>query len=303
MSYGRPLLGGGYNSEAWSYISALNKNVEFWEGLPLEMRHLDIELYQTECKLNQGIVVYHSEPKAWYPLCFKPFLARPLVMVSTDFHINTFTQSGVDPIKVRKIVQPVDLGFLIYELNLEQRFAFLSVFKWEYRKRWDVLLRSYLKEFDDVALYLLMNVYHSDGDLLTRLLSMFEDFDLEKPINAQVNPLRLYVAANAFVLSSRGEGWGRLIMDAMAMPLLVITTTWSRPNEYLTDENSYPIPFEGMSEVKEGPFKGHMHVMSNPGKAKSKEIEARLDMMRKFFPEIVVEDIINHLQGIVDNFH
>ena len=99
--------------------------------------------------------------------------------------MSTFVQSGVDPAKVVKIVQPIDVKFfdpLKYEPldiatigkcvlggrkpNLSSKeFVFLSVFKWEYRKGWDVLLKAYLKEFseaDRVALYLLTNTYHSD---------------------------------------------------------------------------------------------------------------------------------------------
>ncbi|KAK6156235.1 hypothetical protein DH2020_010483 [Rehmannia glutinosa] len=398
------LSGGGYSSEAWSYILALNsyikkqknpifklsieqhgdlENVEFWDGLPLEIRNLAIELYQTECRLNQTIVICHSEPGAWYPPLFQTLPCPPngygqfqvvigrtmfetdrvnvehvrrcnkmdLVWVPTDFHVNTFRQSGVDPMKIRKIVQPIDLEFfdpLKVEpldlasigklvlgsddvLNSNHRFVFLSVFKWEYRKGWDVLLRSYLKEFskvDDVALYLLTNAYHSDRDFGNKIVEYVENSDLEKPVNgwapiyvidshiAQVDLPRLYRAANAFVLPSRGEGWGRPIVEAMAMSLPVIVTNWSGPTEYLRDGNSYPLGFEGMSEVKEGPFKGHMwaepsvdelqflmkHVWRNRDEAKTKGMEARLDMMRRFSPEIVAEDIIKHLQQNVEVF-
>ncbi|KAG8380670.1 hypothetical protein BUALT_Bualt06G0040000 [Buddleja alternifolia] len=402
------LSGGGYSSEAWSYILALNsyinkkknpffklsiehhgdlENLEFWEGLPLDMRNLAIQLHQTECGFNQTtttIVICHSEPGAWYPPLFQTLPCPPtgygngrfkvvigrtmfetdrvneehvrrcnmmdLVWVPTDFHVNTFRQSGVDPMKVRKIVQPVDLEFFDPSkvdpldlpsisslvlgsdmLNSEKQFVFLSVFKWEYRKGWDVLLRSYLNEFsgvDNVGLYLLTNAYHSDGDFANKIVEYVEDSDLDKPVNgwapiyvidghvAQVDLPRLYKAADAFALPSRGEGWGRPIVEAMAMSLPVITTNWSGPTEYLRNENSYPLPFRGMSEVKEGPFKGHMwaepcvammqllmrHVMSNPGEAKIKGMKGRLDMMTRFSPEIVAEDVIKHIQEIVDNF-
>ncbi|PIN18529.1 Mannosylfructose-phosphate synthase [Handroanthus impetiginosus] len=397
------LSGGGYSSEAWSYISALNnyikkqmnpvfklsiehhgdqENVEFWEGLPLEMRNLAIQFHQTECRLNSTIVICHSEPGAWYPPLFQTLPCPPTgygkykivigrtmfetdrvnvehvrrcnrmdqVWVPTDFHVDTFIQSGFDPMKVRKIVQPVDLEFfdpskvkpldlasvgssLVLgsdNLNSKNRFVFLSIFKWEYRKGWDVLLRSYLKEFsaaDNVALYMLTNAYHSDRDFGNKIVEYVKDSDLEEPVNvwapiyvvgdhiAQVDLPRLYMAANAFVLPSRGEGWGRPIVEAMAMSLPVITTNWSGPTEYLTDENSYPLSFEGMSEVKEGPFKGHLwaepsvdklqllmrHVMSDPDEAKHKGLQARVDMMRRFSPEIVGEDIINLLQLILEN--
>lgn len=398
------LSGGGYSSEAWSYILALNshiknkknpffklsieqhgdlQNIEFWEGLPLEMRNLALELHQTKCRLNQTVVVCHSEPGAWYPPLFQTLPCPPtgydkfkvvvgrtmfetdrvnaehvkrcnrmdFVWVPTDFHVSTFRKSGVDPLKVRKIIQPVDLSFFdpfkIDQLELDavsslvlgseelliskERFVFLSVFKWEYRKGWDVLLRSYLKEFsgaDDVALCLLTNAYHTQSDFANKIVEYVEGSDLEQPINgwapvyvidghiAQVDLPRLYKAANVFVLPSRGEGWGRPVVEAMAMSLPVITTNWSGPTEYLTDENSYPLPFDGMSEVEDGPFKGHLwaepsvdklrflmrNVLSNPGEAKAKGVRARLDMKGRFSPEIVAEEIVDHLQQIVGEF-
>lgn len=41
----------------------------------------------------------------------------------------------------------------------------------------------------------------------------------------------LYLAADAFVLPSRGEGWGRPHTEAMAMELPIIATNWSGPTE------------------------------------------------------------------------
>lgn len=38
---------------------------------------------------------------------------------------------------------------------------------------------------------------------------------------------RWYAAADAFVLPSRGEGWGRPHVEAMSMGLPVIATNWS----------------------------------------------------------------------------
>ncbi|KAK6135939.1 hypothetical protein DH2020_030322 [Rehmannia glutinosa] len=328
------------------------ENVEFWDGLPLEIRNLAIELYQTECRLNQTIVICHSEPGAWYPPLFQTLPCPPngygrfqvvigrtmfetdrvnvehvrrcnkmdRVWVPTDFHVNTFRQSGVDPMKIRKIVQPIDLEFFdpfkVEPLDLASVGSLVLGSDDEFSK------------VDDVALYLLTNAYHSDRDFGNKIVEYVENSDLEKPINgwaliyvidshiAQVDLPRLYRAANAFVLPSRGEGWGRPIVEAMAMSLPVIVTNWSGATEYLRDGNSYPLGFEGMSEVKEGPFKGHMwaepsvvklqflmkHVWRNRDEAKTKGMEARLDMMRRFSPEIVAEDIIKHLQQIVEGF-
>lgn len=392
------LSGGGYSTEAWSYILALDGldenvklsieqhgdlvNVEFWEGLPEEMRKLAIELHQTKCRLNETIIVCHSEPGAWFPPLFetlpcpergyggyKIVIGRTMfetdrvnaqhvercnqmdyVWVPTDFHVNTFIQSGVDPSKVVKIVQPVDwkffdpvkykpfylpskgtlvLGPRSVNIKSGSHFVFMSVFKWEHRKGWDVLLWSYLKEFskvDSVALYLLTNPYYTENDFGNKILEFVESSDLERPVHgwapvyvidnhiAQIDFPRIYKAADAFVLPSRGEGWGRPIVEAMAMSLPVIVTNWSGPTEYMTEENSYPLPVERMSEVTEGPFKGHFwaepsadklqnlmrHVMSNPEEAKAKGRQAREDMINRFSPEIVAGIVRDQVQQIFE---
>lgn len=352
------------------------ESVEFWEGLPRDMKNLARELYQTKCNMNETIVICHSEPGAWYPPLFETFPCPPslysdfksvigrtmfetdrvnaehvercnrmdYVWVPTEFHMSTFVQSGVDPSKVVKIVQPVDVKFfdplrykpldlastaeLVLGSGVRKGFVFLSVFKWEYRKGWDVLLRSYLKEFskdDKVALYLLTNPYHTDSDFGNKILDFVEGSDLVEPVSgwAPVYVIdthialselpRVYRAADAFVLPSRGEGWGRPLVEAMSMALPVITTNWSGPTEYLTEDNSYPLPVDRMSEVTEGPFKGHLwaepsedklrvlmrHVMDNLTEATAKGTKAREDMISRFSPEIVADIVTNHIQNIL----
>lgn len=403
------LSGGGYSSEAWSYILALHQhqhqhqhpktpnfrlrieqhgdlqNVEFWEGLPVEMKKLASEFYQTECRSNETVVICHSEPGAWYPPLFQTLPCPPtpnygdfkfvigrtmfetdrvkpdhvsrcnqmdFVWVPTDFHVSTFIQSGVDPSKVVKIVQPVDANFfdpLKYtpldlasigtpvvlgpnstDSSLRHNFVFLSVFKWEYRKGWDVLLQSYLKEFskaDGVSLYLLANPYHSDRDFDDRIVEFVKDSGLKRPVTdwapvyvidthvPQFDLPRLYKAADAFVLPSRGEGWGRPIVEAMAMSLPVIATNYSGPTEYLREDNSYPLPVVKMSRVKEGPFKGHLwaepsvdklrvlmrRVMTNYDEAKAKGKRARDDMITRFSPQIVAGIVTDHVSQLLQN--
>ncbi|KAL1549680.1 hypothetical protein AAHA92_17755 [Salvia divinorum] len=394
------LSSGGYSSEAWSYILALNayinnqktplfklsiehyadlQDMEFWVGLPLEIRNLATDLHQTKCKSNRALVICHSEPGAWYPALYRTLPCPPTgygqfkvvvgrtmfetdrvneehagrcnrmdyVWVPTDFHVATFTQSGVNPLKVRKIIQPVDSSFFdplkVEPLSLDSvsrvvlgsqkfiskaQFVFLSVFKWEHRKGWDVLLRAYLEEFgeeDGVALCLLTNAYHTESDFDRKIVMYVKGLSLGDRLAhvyviddhiAQVNLPRLYKAADAFVLPSRGEGWGRPVVEAMAMELPVIATNWSGPTEYLTEQNSYPLPFDRMSEVQDGPFKGHLwaepsvdqlrflmrRVVSNRDEAKAKGVQARVDMKGRFSPEIVAEEVLTHLQEIVQNF-
>lgn len=57
----------------------------------------------------------------------------------------------------------------------ERRFAFLSIFKWEHRKGWDLLLRAYMTEFtidDPVVLYVLTDKFATTSALMEHLYSM-----------------------------------------------------------------------------------------------------------------------------------
>mmetsp|Transcript_7315 Transcript_7315/g.18775 ORF Transcript_7315/g.18775 Transcript_7315/m.18775 type:complete len:158 (-) Transcript_7315:185-658(-) len=67
----------------------------------------------------------------------------------------------------------------------------------------------------------------------------------------------LYAGADAFVLPSRGEGWGRPHMEAMAMGCPVIATNWSGPTAFLSERVGYPLPIEGLVPILDGPFAGH----------------------------------------------
>jgi glycosyltransferase involved in cell wall biosynthesis len=52
----------------------------------------------------------------------------------------------------------------------------------------------------------------------------------------------LLASADAFVLPTRGEGWGLPIAEAMAMQLPVIVTNHSGPAAFTSDESAYLIP-------------------------------------------------------------
>jgi glycosyltransferase involved in cell wall biosynthesis len=98
----------------------------------------------------------------------------------------------------------------------------------------------------------------------------------------------------------------------MAMELPVIVTNWSGMTEYMTDFNSYPLPLDGMTEVLDGPFKGHLwaepslahlqvlmrKVFSNPREAKRRGKVARKDMVTKFSPEVVTRNILKQLMRL-----
>lgn len=270
------------------------------------------------------------------------------VWVPSQFHVETFTRAGVGKEKLVKVVQPVDTRFFnpdqLLPLSLPTTnrlfgsdptdptpssppFIFLSIFKWEHRKGWDILLTAYLQEFsssDNVALYLLTNPYHSDRDFATAITAFISSRSIREPPTGyakvflmdehvqQAQLPALYKAADCFVLPSRGEGWGRPHVEAMAMALPVIATNWSGMTEYMGEENSYPLRVERMVAVAEGPFQGQLwaepsgshlralmrHVVENREEAREKGQVARADMVEKYGMEVVARRVVAQLARI-----
>ena len=155
------------------------------------------------------------------------------------------------------------------QLLPRERFMFLSVFAWNYRKGYDVLLRAYFEEFtadDDVLLVL--RTYPKDKEqqmlspaeqeaLLWREITLLAEswfpgkaLDQLPKIEIVVRQLSdkelagLYKSAQAFVLPSRGEGWGRPIAEAMAMELPTIATGWSGQTHFMTKRNSLMLEYD-----------------------------------------------------------
>ncbi len=101
-------------------------------------------------------------------------------------------------------------------------FVFISVFGWNYRKGYDVLLRSYFDEFssdDDVSL-LIMSRYQSGQTKFHRnkikndideIMKEFPNKDLPHVVRysntlAEKDMPKIYRSAHCFILPSRGEG-------------------------------------------------------------------------------------------------
>lgn len=355
-------------------------NKVFWRGLPLDVKNTLIKAYKPGQPVNDTVVICHSEPGAWYPSLFETHTCPPTgyaepmysigrtmfetdrlnaehvkrcnwmdeIWVPTEFNMKTFASSGVDPSKLVKVVQSVDVSFFDpYRVNplalpitgrvfgpkiagegdnslARGYFVFLSIFKWEYRKGWDTLIKAYMSEFsykDKVALYILTNAYHTGRAYEDEITAYVKRLGLREPelgwpiVHVSDNHVpqsklpSLYKAANAFVLPSRGEGWGRPHVEAMSMALPVIATNWSGMTEYMTEANSYPLQVDDLVQVIEGPFKGHLwaepsvthlrslmrHVFTYRSEAKAKGWLGRRTMVEKFSPEVVTEEIVRHL--------
>ena len=179
-----------------------------------------------------------------------------------------------------------------------------------------------------MILYILTNAYHTSSDFQAKIDAFVEtDPSFDSLRNAsgvfpsvQVLPMGLpaahmpclYKAVDAFVLPSRGEGWGRPHVEAMAMGLPVIATHWSGTTEYMTESNSYPLRIDGLVEIQDGPFKGHRwaepsvshlrellrSIVERPDEAGAKGKLARQDMIEKYCVECLNRNITERIRKI-----
>lgn len=231
-------------------------------------------------------------PADWVAACNR----MDAVWVPSEFHRQTFLRSGVEVHRLAVIPGCFDPAPFLALKSPEGRerkqtkgkkpppgqakgpFTFLSVFDWTLHKGWDLLLVGFLQAFEgreDVALTLKVwsslgyseaqmreqaaeHVRHTLGhDLLAdpRIRFVFERL-------ASPDLIALYHAADAFVLPSRGEGWGRPLMEAMACGLPTIGTNWSGNTFFMTADNSLlldcavsDVPERGWREVPA--YQGH----------------------------------------------
>lgn len=192
------------------------------------------------------------------------------IWVPTHFNKKLFKENGVhSPIHV----MPLGVDVNRYtpdrkEFNFGKKlndFVFLSVFKWGYRKGFDILLKSYLEEFsskDNVTLVLVSKAEaFNDPDQIVKDFQAIrrsvdkEDQDLPHIILyddeiAEKDMPKIYGSSDAFCLISRGEGFGLPYAEAGASGLPVIASNCSGHSDFLNDNNSYLVEPEGYERAE-----------------------------------------------------
>lgn len=133
-----------------------------------------------------------------------------------------------------------------------KNFVFVSVFGWNYRKGYDALLKAYLSTFnknDDVSLFI-VSKYNKDISGQCKIENEIKEFI--KKYNPNNSPHiarygdtiiesimpKIYKSCHAFVLPSRGEGFGLPYMEASLCGLPVIATNHSGHTMFLKENNS-----------------------------------------------------------------
>jgi len=194
-------------------------------------------------------------PDGWVPAAE----ALDEIWVPSAFNVETFARSGIPRTKLLQVPGAIDVQRFTrptrrLALPGARRFNFLSVFGWGLRKGWDVLLRAFLEEFGpDEGVALIVHTWPGPGVTRESLRAEAHAFLRHEGLARRWPPhvvfhdtlLRgdqlpsLYAAADAFVVPTRGEGWGRPFMESMLMRRPVIATRSGGQLDFLSDDNAY----------------------------------------------------------------
>ena len=208
--------------------------------------------------VNVSRVMFETDrlPQGW----LDPLLQRDEVWVPCTHNFEAFIESGIPARKMRVVggtldfdlfaagVEPIPLG------TEENRFIFLTNFDFSARKGWEILLRAWGRAFtadDPVCLVLKTGSFYKEAGYVEHRIASFlrEEFGTSgarlAPVHLMTDLLsagdmpRLYAAADAYVLASRGEGWGRPYMEAQAMGLPTIASRWGGQLEFMDEDTGW----------------------------------------------------------------
>lgn len=249
-------------------------------------------------------------PPGWVAAC----RSMHAIWVPSHFNYHTFAASGVDPRRLR--VLPVGVDTQLYHpaapplpLPGARGFRFLSVFSWLQRKGWPLLIEAFAREFHpDEDVTLVLKTYPGVAPIIQGFIAGLRlPWEGTAPIILDQRALSarqlagLYTACDAFVLPTRGEGWGLPLQEAMAAGLPVIATRWSAQTDFLNDDNAYLIDLEGLEPAPPHVELGHLygglhwakpslhhlqalmrHVFTHRAEARAKGARARHDAVHRW---------------------
>jgi glycosyltransferase involved in cell wall biosynthesis len=261
-------------------------------------------------------------PAEW----LQPLRNRELIWVPCTHNAEAFAASGVPEEKLRVLCGSLDFdlfrpGVEPWDLGApKDHRVFLTMFDFQERKGWRELLEAWGLAFtrdDGVCLVLKTGSYFRGNQGAVERIHAFlrERFgarvDRLAPIHIVTDIIdapdmpRLYAAADAYVLPTRGEGWGRTQMEALACGVPTVTSRWSGVMEFMEDESSWLVDGELVPVPEEdelfGHHKGHRwfaidvealaealrEIAADPVAARDRAALARPGLIERFSPAAI----------------
>lgn len=290
-------------------------------------------------RAHVGFTMFETDriPATWVA----PMNAMDEIWVPSTFGRDVFAEAGVAADRIRVVPLPVDPrsfhpGVPPLSCGTPAEYTFLSIFEWTHRKGWDLLFRAFLEEFHpDEDVRLLVRTYRGGGVVGARRESIPELFErflgatghrngprrriefLDRMIPAAEMPA-LYRAADAFVLPSRGEGWGVPYVESLLCGVPVLATRWSAPLDFLDDEVAHLVAVDGLravdpEQVEDNPlYAGHRwaepsfedlkaqmrRLHSDRADARARATRGRERMLERLTPSVVAARVRERVEAL-----
>ena len=193
------------------------------------------------------------------------------IIVPSDFNVRTAIDSGVDPTRLAVVGGCIDPApylapdtepfALCSEIRAAGRFTFLAVQEWALRKGPDILIPAFLKATEgrtDVQLVIktwASSVRYTEDQIREQAARIAFDqcgIDLKSDGRIRIitdrlsraELLSLYKTADAFCSATRGEGWGRPMMESMAVGKPTIATGGTGNTAFMNAGNSWLVDYD-----------------------------------------------------------
>lgn len=202
-----------------------------------------------------GCTIFETDglPANWANLCN----TMDEVWVPSRFNVETFAGAGVDEEKLAAIPYGIDVA--AYEPSPKQHsdgpFTFLYICEFNWRKGLDLLLESFINEFNPGEARLVMRVFSDNyqgvaANEVERVLYEAVDGRLERPVGQRpevtvmtqalsaADLKRLYQTGDLYISTDRANGWGVPCQEAMALGIPAATIDWGGCTEFMREDNS-----------------------------------------------------------------
>eukprot|EP00043_Microstomoeca_roanoka_P014612 m.145063 g.145063 ORF g.145063 m.145063 type:complete len:375 (-) comp16057_c0_seq7:68-1192(-) len=234
--------------------------------------------------------------------------------------------TGGVPIRVLPEIIDTDVTFNPSQYTLEDAYAFLpvaskaftfvSVGKWELRKDFELLVDVFLNEFreelDKVHLVLRTSPPRFWQEQVQQKHNLQQPLPITILEQLSTRELALlYKAADAFVIASHGEGFGRPPAEAISMAVPTIAIDWSGLSAFISNDTAYPLHVSTLVNVPGGDSEqwAHItapqlasvmrHVYTYPEEAKARGMAGRQYMVDNFSPTAVRRQLVSLIQRSV----
>jgi hypothetical protein len=286
-----PIGGTGYGIAALNIIKELNKQSKvslFHMGNPIIDNQSDYDII-AECINRQADFDYNAPfLKIWHQFDLagkignSKYFAYPF-FESTKFsnrelhhlkfpnHIIVSSSWAKDIVLQNKIDKPISVVPLGVDRsifnqenfgsnNINDRYIFITVGKWEKRKSHDVILELFEKAFDtndSVELWMVTHNPFLDEEKEQYWMDMVSDNKMKSKIkifprlSSQSELARVISYSHCGLYISRAEGWNLDLIETMSMGKPVIVTNYSAHTEFCNSDNSYLVDIDSMESAKD----------------------------------------------------